>query len=101
VDNGKTSLVKVQDHAGGTGLFGMQERLSLLGGELKVDPNRERGYRLTARVPWYAPKSHPSASNLRAGQATERPDAARRVDDTRPLTGSRAGKEGSEGHAGE
>jgi PAS domain S-box-containing protein len=100
VDNGKTSLVKIQDHAGGTGLFGMQERLSLLGGELKVDPNRERGYRLTARVPWYTPGSHRSASNLRAGQVTGRSDAARSAEDTRPLTGSRAGKEGGENHGG-
>ncbi len=37
---------------GGIGLLGMQERLNMLGGELKVEPNHSHGYRLTALVPW-------------------------------------------------
>jgi signal transduction histidine kinase len=53
LDNGVGSPVDIQDHAG-IGLFGMQERLGMLGGELNVDVKQGHGYRLTARVPWKA-----------------------------------------------
>ena len=60
LDDGKGEAVDPQLHAG-IGLLGMQERLSLLGGELKVDANQARGYRLIAMVPWKpAPRKVPA-----------------------------------------
>lgn len=58
---GKISLSIMDDGSGGStedqphdgiGLLGMQERVSLLGGELKVKSDQGRGYRITALVPW-------------------------------------------------
>jgi PAS domain S-box-containing protein len=51
LDDGTMDAVDSQPHTG-IGLLGMQERLSLLGGELIVNANTGRGYRLTALVPW-------------------------------------------------
>lgn len=51
LDDGKAEAVESEPHAG-IGLLGMQERISLLGGDLKVIVNPRRGYRLTALVPW-------------------------------------------------
>jgi PAS domain S-box-containing protein len=51
LDDGMGSPVDSHPHTG-MGLFGMQERLNLLGGELKVDGNIGSGYRLIALVPW-------------------------------------------------
>jgi signal transduction histidine kinase len=37
--------------AGGHGQIGMRERVTLYGGELRVGPVGERGYRVHARLP--------------------------------------------------
>jgi len=55
LDDGVGGIAEVQPQ-GGIGLFGMQERLNLLGGQLKIDVNREHGYKLIALVPWKAPR---------------------------------------------
>ena len=55
LDNGKGSRADIHAQFG-IGLFGMHERLSMLGGELRVEANPGEGYRLTARVPWKAPR---------------------------------------------
>ena len=54
-DNGKGSRADIHAQFG-IGLFGIHERLSMLGGELRVEANPGEGYRLTARVPWKAPR---------------------------------------------
>jgi signal transduction histidine kinase len=39
------------DLAGGHGLIGMRERVSLYGGELTAAPGPDRGFRVAARLP--------------------------------------------------
>jgi signal transduction histidine kinase len=60
LDDGTGQAVDTQPHAG-IGLLGMQERLNLLGGKLKVDVQPGHGYRLTARVPWKASRQRAAA----------------------------------------
>jgi PAS domain S-box-containing protein len=60
LDDGTGQAMDTQPHAG-IGLLGMQERLNLLGGQLKVDVHPGRGYRLTARVPWKASRQRVAA----------------------------------------
>ena len=51
LDDGKGETVDSEPHTG-IGLLGLQERMSLLGGDLKVDLKPGQGFRLTALVPW-------------------------------------------------
>lgn len=44
---------EVQKAGGGLGLFGMRERLALVGGSLQIDTTRGSGTLVTARVPLY------------------------------------------------
>jgi signal transduction histidine kinase len=49
VDQGRGAAEPL--HAGGHGLIGMRERVSVYGGQLTVGPLPQRGFRVAARIP--------------------------------------------------
>ncbi len=53
-------LGQVPDSGGGLGLFGMGERLALVGGSLEIDANQGAGATVTARVPLKRPARRPA-----------------------------------------
>jgi signal transduction histidine kinase len=54
-DEGGTGAAALAQTGAGLGLLGMRERVEAIGGALQAGPDGDRGWRLTATLPWAAP----------------------------------------------